>query len=93
MRPDLDNFDHIHCFSVACGEQPGAQTAQCHSLPSKVVTIPDIHHHSSLSSFSRPSDIKENLNVFNSNEAVEEWKVDNMGEGLLDGGDVNTVYR
>merc|ERR1711936_1491710 len=35
-----------------------------------------------------------NVTVFlPSNEAVEEWKVDNMGEGLLDGGDVNTVYR
>merc|ERR1712038_338095 len=34
-----------------------------------------------------------NVTVFlPSNEAVEEWKVDNMGEGVLDGGDVNTVY-
>ena len=41
----LDNFDHPHYFSAAGGEQPGAQTAQCHSLPSKVVTFPDIHHH------------------------------------------------
>ena len=40
-----ENFDHPHYVSVARGEQPGAQTAQCHSLPSKVVTIPDIHHH------------------------------------------------
>ena len=44
-------------------------------------------------SFSRPSGINKMLNVFNSNEAVEEWKVENMGEGVLDGGDVNTVYR
>jgi len=35
-----------------------------------------------------------NVTVFlPSNEAVEEWKVENMGEGVLDGGDVNTVYR
>ena len=37
--------------------------------------------------------INKILNVPNSNEAVEEWKVENMGEGVLDGGDVNTVYR